>query len=251
MARASEHMVVGYTYHLTHRCHDRRFLLRFARDRDVYREWLRVGVARHRVPVYGYCVTSNHVHVLARAENEEAISGLMHLAAGATAKCYNLRKQRQGAMWEHPYQCTLIQDGEHLLNCLCYIDLNMVRAGVVSHPRAWRWCGYDELSGTRVRYRLIDREGLVERLGMSDLRSFRMMYAEAIERRLSEGGRARQPHWTGALAVGSADFVHIMESHYGHRRMLQIDPCTSDRSTWMVKEPSARYEAISGGQNGR
>jgi hypothetical protein len=34
-----------------------------------------------------------------------------------------------------------------------YIDLNMVRAGVVTHPSAWAWCGYEELVGERQRYR--------------------------------------------------------------------------------------------------
>ena len=54
MPRASQYLLEGYTYHLTHRCHNRKFLLRFARDRDVYREWLREGVQRHGVPVYGF-----------------------------------------------------------------------------------------------------------------------------------------------------------------------------------------------------
>jgi len=158
MPRASQYLLEGYTYHLTHRCQDRQFLMRFARDRDVYREWLREGVRRHRVPVYGFCVTGNHAHVIVHADNAEAVSGLMHLAAGATAKQYNLRKAHLGSMWEHPYHCTVVQDGQHLFRCLCYVDLNMVRAGAVPHPSAWRWCGYDELIGKRQRYCLLDKE---------------------------------------------------------------------------------------------
>ena len=42
MPRASRYLQEGFTYHLTHRCHDQRFLLRFARERKAYREWLRV-----------------------------------------------------------------------------------------------------------------------------------------------------------------------------------------------------------------
>ena len=98
MPRASDYLIEGYTYHLTHRCHNRKFLLRFARDRDAYREWLREGIRRHRVPVYGYCLTSNHVHLVVHADRAEAVSGLMHLAAGATAKQYNLRKGHLGSL---------------------------------------------------------------------------------------------------------------------------------------------------------
>jgi hypothetical protein len=51
MPNASRYLEPGYTYHLTHRCHDRRFLLKIARDRDMYRRWLREGARRYRVPV--------------------------------------------------------------------------------------------------------------------------------------------------------------------------------------------------------
>ena len=49
MPRAHRHVLDGRTYHVTHRCHDREFLLKFARDRDAYRMWLRAGLAREPV----------------------------------------------------------------------------------------------------------------------------------------------------------------------------------------------------------
>ena len=116
---------------------------------------------------------SNHVHLVVHVDRAEAVSGLMHLAAGAMAKQYNLRKGHLGSLWEHPYQCTVIEEGQHLLNCLCYIDLNMVRAGVVSHPQEWRWCGYDELAGDRQRYRLVNEDRLLESMGIGTRQKFR------------------------------------------------------------------------------
>jgi putative transposase len=44
MPRTSRYLKEGYTFHLTHSCHDRRFLLKFARDRNIYGEWLRVAL---------------------------------------------------------------------------------------------------------------------------------------------------------------------------------------------------------------
>ncbi|CAB1080953.1 Transposase and inactivated derivatives [Olavius algarvensis Delta 1 endosymbiont] len=58
----------------------------------------------------------------------------MGLIAGRTAQQYNQRKKRKGAFWQDRYHATAIETGEHLLRCLVYIDLNMVRAGVVDHP---------------------------------------------------------------------------------------------------------------------
>lgn len=238
-------MVEGYTYHLTHRCHNRQRLLRVARERDAYREWLREGVQRHRVPVYGFCITSNHVHVIVHALDREAVSAMMHLASGSTAKQYNLRKERDGSMWEHPYHCTAIQNGEHLLNCLCYVDLNMVRAGAVSHPRDWRWCGYDELSGSRRRYRIVDMERLLQSAGVASESKFRDWYVNAIEQRLAAGKWGRESHWTESLAVGSRKFVETVSARYTSRQTLTYDEVASGTGgMWSVRESRIPYGSI-------
>ncbi len=138
-------------------------MLRFVAERDAYREWLRVGARRYKVAVYGYCITCNHTHVVVHAHDAEAVAAVMRLAAGAVGQALNRRKGHEGSVWEHPYHCTMIEDGRHLLNCLRYVDLNMVRAGAVANPDAWRWCGYDELCGMRKRYRILDLQGLAER----------------------------------------------------------------------------------------
>jgi len=99
MPRADRYMVEGYTYHLTHRCHNRAFLLRFVKDREAYRKWLRVGVKRYKVPVFAYAITSSHVHLVVHVRDRDAVGRLMDLAAGATARQYNRRKERSGAFW--------------------------------------------------------------------------------------------------------------------------------------------------------
>jgi putative transposase len=246
MPRASDYLLPGYTYHLTHRCIDQQFLLRFARDRDCYRDWLREGVNRHRVPVYGYCITSNHVHVIAHADSVEAVSQLMHLAAGATAKQYNLRKSRTGAVWEHPYQCTVVEDGRHLLNCLVYVSLNMVRASVVAHPREWGWCSHDELVGDRQRYRLIDKDRLLQSIGTSSEQGLREWYLAAVERRITERALLREGHWTESLAVGSRNFIERTTREYAKRWSFVTTPVPdSDGTAWAVRDLPGSYTVFS------
>ena len=60
MPHANRYVVPGAIYHVTHRCHDRAFLFRFARDRDTYRAMMRDRLERHPVAALGYCITSNH-----------------------------------------------------------------------------------------------------------------------------------------------------------------------------------------------
>lgn len=245
MPRASECLLPGYTYHLTQRCHARQFLLRFACDRDTCREWLRVGVERYRVPVYGFCITSNHIHVLAHADDEESIGALMHLVSGATAKRYNLRKERTGSMWEHPYHCTAVESGQHLLNCLVYINMNMVRAGAVTRPQEWRWCSHDELTGQRRRYRIVNIDRLLASLGAGDAQSLKAWYEEAVARRLEKREMAREPHWSESLAVGSLGFAErACREHADRRKFDWMMAPSGDGQAWAVRETADSYGVV-------
>jgi putative transposase len=242
MPRATQYLQPGFTYHLTHRCHNKEFHLRYARYRNAYREWLRQGVARHAVSLYGFCLTHNHTHVIARADDVESISALMHLASGATAKQYNLRRERMGSMWEHPFHCTRIQDGRHLFNCLCYVDLNMVRAGVVRHPRDWKWCGYHELMGLRRRYRLLDLDRLVGSLELQDVDAFRAKYEEALAERIRKNHLRREPVWTESIAVGAKGFVENAMRDCTHRQKFEIAEVEhGDAGVWSVREARIPY----------
>jgi putative transposase len=58
----------------------------------------------------------------------------MQSIAGRTAQEFNERKGHQGAFREDGYHATVIDAGQHVARCSVYIDLNMVRAGVVEHP---------------------------------------------------------------------------------------------------------------------
>lgn len=82
-------------------------------------------------------MSSNHVHLLVKDTGGDVIAQSMQLIAGWTAQEYNRRKNRHGAFWEDRYHATAIQADDHLHQCVVYIDLNMVRAGVVKHPREW------------------------------------------------------------------------------------------------------------------
>ena len=58
----------GGIFHVTHRCHDRAFLLKFACDRNTYRAMLREHLREFKVWLLDYCLTSNHVHLLIDTE---------------------------------------------------------------------------------------------------------------------------------------------------------------------------------------
>ena len=104
--RANRYVLPGFIYHLTHRCHDSKFLLKFARDRNNYRGRLRQALARCQVSLLTYNITSNHVHLVVWSEDPGEVARLMQRAAGELARDHNRRKDRSGAFWEGRYQAT-------------------------------------------------------------------------------------------------------------------------------------------------
>jgi len=132
MARANRHFIAGHIWHLTHRCHKREFLLKFSKDRTRWMELLREAKKRYQLSILNFIVTSNHAHVIV-SENSgnDSIPRAMQLIAGRTGQGYNLGKGRKGAFWEDRYHATAIESGEHLWQCLVYVDLNMVRGLVL------------------------------------------------------------------------------------------------------------------------
>ena len=57
------------------------------------------------------------------------------------SRWYNRRTGRRGFFWSERFKSVIVENGETLINCLAYIDLNPVRAGIVSKPEDYRWSG--------------------------------------------------------------------------------------------------------------
>jgi len=227
MPRANRHFLPGLVWHLTHRCHKREFLLKFTRDRSNYLRWLYEASKRFRLCVLDYMVTSNHIHLLVKDTEEGAIARSVQLVAGQTAQEYNRRKGRLGAFWEDRYHATAIETDDHLHRCLVYIDLNMVRAGVVRHPGEWTHSGYGEIQQPPDRYRVIDLAALSRLCGFREVADFQQAHREWVDTALGRNVAARDDRWSESIAVGSESFVDQVKIELGiqarHRRVAAED----------------------------
>ena len=218
MPRANRHYIPGHVWHITHRCHRKEFLLKFARDRRRYLRWVFEAKKRYGLSVLSYTVTSNHIHLLVRDNgNRDVIPKSIQLIAGRTGQEFNKRKNRKGAYWEDRYHATSIEMGEHLVRCLVYIDLNMVRAGVVEHPSEWGFCAYNEILAPRQRYAMIDYDGLRDLLNLDSMDDLAVAYRGWIEESLSGGNSVRDGKWTESVAVGSEKFVTATKESLGDK----------------------------------
>ena len=240
MARAKRHYIAGHIWHITHRCHKREFLLRFAKDRRRWLHWLLEAKRRYGLVILNYMVTSNHIHLLAVDDGDrDVIPRSIQLVAGRMAREYNKRKKRRGAFWEDRYHATAMESGKHLLQCIVYIDLNMVRAGGVRHPSEWPFCGYKEIQVPRRKCALIAYERLRELAGFDTYDQFRAVHRDWVNGSLGQGTSIRDSKWTRSIAVGSESFVHRTKKELGARAKGRV--VVEGGEAFQLREPGVSY----------
>ncbi|MDG5813644.1 transposase [Chitinispirillales bacterium ANBcel5] len=244
MPRANRTYLPGLIWHITHRCHDRRYLLQHTPQKQTWKKWLMESKQRYGLTVLDYTITDNHIHLLAYDGGKESvIAPSMQLTEGQTAQRYNLVNKRTGAFWSDRYHATAVETGDHLLKCLCYIDFNMVRAGAVSHPREWAWGGYCEIQGIRQRYCLVDTELLAWLVGAENPKDLQRIHSRMIDAQLSKGGLKRDDCWTSSVAVGSSEFVRSIHERLNERLVVK-STTDEEKEMSLVKELEAPYSVF-------
>jgi len=98
-------------------------------------------VERYHWICHAYCLMPNHYHLLVETPLANLSQGMRQLN-GVYTQAFNRRHNRTGHLLQGRYKAILVEKESHLLELARYIVLNPVRAGLVQHPRAWRWSSY-------------------------------------------------------------------------------------------------------------
>ena len=242
MPRANRHFLPGYIWHITHRCHGKEFLLNDKVDREHWLSLLHKAKKRFEITVLGYAVTCNHIHLLIEDTGIlNSIPKSMQLVQGQLAQSFNRRTGRINAFWGDRYFATAIESGIHLIRCLAYIDLNMVRAGVVTHPSQWRECGYNEIQNGRVRDGIINQHRLAALLDCKDLEDLKRVHNQIITETLHRDMLKRDERWTGSIAIGSRKFTERFAAELGDRLKSRAVIQIEKEDVFAVREESGAW----------
>jgi hypothetical protein len=198
--------------------------------------------------VLNYAVTSNHIHLLVRDYGErDVIPDSMQLIAGRMGQEYNLRKHRKGAFREDRYHATAVEADTHLIQCMVYMDMNMVRTGVMKHPSEWPHGGYHEIQDPPKRYAIMDLEGLQELLRFRSREDLAAAYRGWIEAAVNKRAYNSEAKWTESIAVGIDLFVIATKEKLGIKGKAR-EVVGSDGS-YELRESSVPYRDMSGHDN--
>ena len=86
---------------------------------------------------------TNHFHLIVDpGKNSDALALLMKRVAGRQTRYVNKLENRSSSLWEGRYKSSVISSREYLPACCRYIELNPLRAGMVTDPALYQWSSY-------------------------------------------------------------------------------------------------------------
>lgn len=142
MARPLRSVLSGVPLHITQRGNDRIRTFHSERDLAFYHELLVEQSRTLRCAVHAYVLMPNHVHLLLTPFDPRAPARLMQRLGARYVRYVNTTYARTGTLWEGRYRSSIVDAERYVLTCQRYIDLNPVRAQLVSEPALFRWSSF-------------------------------------------------------------------------------------------------------------
>ena len=126
-------------YHILTRGNNRAAVFHADVDRRRYGHWLLGLSQEYGVQVYHYCLMTNHVHLVVRATVGPALRAALQRLNLLYAQYLHRTYGHVGHVWQDRFKSLRITTDAYLLQCGSYIELNPVRAHIVSEPTTYPW----------------------------------------------------------------------------------------------------------------
>jgi len=140
-------IAVGVPHYVTQRGNARQFILTSDAERLVYLDLLRNNAALHGLSLIGYCLMSNHVHLIVIPRKGDALALTLKHTHGCYETYRNIRHASSGHVWQGRF-CSCPLDTPHLSTALRYAEFNPVRAGMVAQAENYPWSSVAVHCGT-------------------------------------------------------------------------------------------------------
>jgi putative transposase len=166
VARRARLLFAGVPQHLIQRGNNRQATFFADEDYVSYLDRLVEAAKKYDCRVYAYVLMTNHVHLLASAEQPYDLSRMMQHLGRRFVRYVNRVYRRSGTLWEGRFKASLVDTETYFLRCCRYIECNPVRAAMVAHPAHYRWSSY-RFHADGVSDKLLTSHEQYDRLGNS------------------------------------------------------------------------------------
>ncbi|UCC97992.1 MAG: transposase [Phycisphaerales bacterium] len=210
MPRLARTVAVGFAHHITQRGNNRHDVFFVDDDRRVYLELLKEQADKYGLDVIGYCLMSNHVHLIAIPHAEDALAKAVGRTHFRYAQYINRFHRRSGHLWQGRfYSCAL--DKRHFWLAMKYVELNPVRAKLCRKPWRYGWSSAAAHVDAGARSEMLNLSEWYDSISAAQWR-------KELEAGLSDSdiGRVRSSTHTGR-PLGSDSFLSKLERALGRR----------------------------------
>lgn len=135
-------MLAGVPVHAILRGNNRAACFHDEEDRLFFVQQLGRLLCQEGCALHAYCLMTNHVHFLLTPGQADSCGRLFKRLGVLHTQHMNRKYSRSGTLWEGRYRSCLVQSEHYLIVCQRYVELNPVRAGIVTHPGAYAWSSY-------------------------------------------------------------------------------------------------------------
>jgi putative transposase len=149
----------GAVYHVTSRGDRREAIYLGDADRRNWLDVLALGLARFDAQALAYCLMGNHYHVVLHTRQAN-LSLLMRHLNGVYTQDFNRRHRKVGHLFQGRFKAILVDRDAYMLEVCRYVELNPVRAGIVSEASEWAWSSYRTHAGLADAPDWLDTAGL-------------------------------------------------------------------------------------------
>jgi len=144
MARVSRTFIDYGCYHVTARGNRKQEVFNDDFDRNKYLEILKKSKKKYEIMLYAYCLMPNHIHLLIEVEDARNMSKFMHWISRGYTAYFNVKYEKVGHLWQGRFRSRPILKGQYLINCATYIEVNPIRANMISEISQYKWSSYQE-----------------------------------------------------------------------------------------------------------
>lgn len=221
MPRRARLSLPGIPWHIIQRGNNRSVCFHAEEDYQFYLHTLKELADKFGCALHAYVLMTNHVHLLMTPERAESAGLLMKHLGQRYVQYVNRTYQRSGTLWEGRFRSCLTQSEDYVLACYRYIELNPVRAGMVTKPEDYRWSSY-HANGLGRTSALITPNDQYLRLGKADAErraAYRALFRAHADEALVEEIRSAT---NGNFALGGKRFQTQVEATLGRRAVRGV-----------------------------
>src|ERR1700677_847015 len=139
MPRTARADVGGYCYHAINRGNRRAEVFRKEGDYAAFARLLIEACARSDMRLLAYCLMPNHFHLVLWPRHDGDMGEWMQWLLTTHVRGYHEHYHSSGHVWQGRFKAFPIEENEHLLTVLRYVERNALRANLVKHAEEWPW----------------------------------------------------------------------------------------------------------------